>query len=94
VLRTFSREVKVVHVVILTANKSQFLSFFVYRRQTRDRFRMCNNYRPITTGPTVLYGHVVEMVRCDWPFTVEYIISAFIIGIVTLTTYRDNSWFK
>ena len=29
--------------MLLTANKSQFLSFFVYRRQSRDRFRICVN---------------------------------------------------
>ena len=31
--------------VILTANKSQFLSFFVYMRQSRDRFRICDKTR-------------------------------------------------
>ena len=42
--------------------------------------QQCNNYRPITTVQyrRILYGHVVGMVRCDWPFTVGYIITTSI----------------
>ena len=38
--------------------------------------QLCNNYRPISTVHyrRILYGHMVGMVRCDWPFTVGYII--------------------
>jgi len=28
---------------------------------------------------TILYGHVVGMVRCDWSFTVGYIIKSFTV---------------
>ena len=33
-----------------------------------------NKYRPITTVQyrRILYGHVVGIVRCDWPFTLGY----------------------
>ena len=42
--------------------------------------QLCNNYRPISIVQyrRILYGHVVWMVRCDWPFTVGYIINATI----------------
>ena len=38
--------------------------------------QLYNNYRPITTVQCrrILEAHVVGMVRCDWPFTVGYII--------------------
>ena len=42
--------------------------------------QLCNTYRPITTVQyrRILYGHVVGMVLCDWPFTVGYIITNYI----------------
>ena len=38
--------------------------------------QLCTNYHPITTVQyrRILYGYVVGMVRCDWPFTVGYIL--------------------
>ena len=42
--------------------------------------QLCNNYRPITTVQyrRILYGHVVGMMRCDWPSTDGYIINGYI----------------
>ena len=38
--------------------------------------QLYDNYRPITTVQyrRILDGHVVGIMRCDWPFTVGYII--------------------
>jgi len=42
--------------------------------------QLYNIYRPITTvqNRRILDDHVVGMVRCDWPFTVGYIIKVYI----------------
>jgi len=38
--------------------------------------QLSNHYCPITTVQyrILVYGHVVGIMRCDWPFTVGYII--------------------
>jgi len=45
--------------------------------------QLYNHYHPITTVQyhRILDGHVVRMVRCDWPFTVGYIIIHYIMHI-------------
>jgi len=42
--------------------------------------QLYNNFRPITTVQyhRILYGHIVGMMRCDWSFTVGYIITNYI----------------
>jgi len=53
----------------------RFLSLTLYGRSTSLNCAITTvQYRPYQ------YGHVVEMVRCDWPFTVGYIIKLVING--------------
>ena len=49
--------------------------------------------KPATIPFRILYGHVVEMMSCDWLFTVGYIISLFIVHVcnfVYVWTYLCN----
>jgi len=51
---------------------------------------MYNNYRPITTVQYrwIVDGHVVGMVRCDWPFTAGYIINTIHMFAKVIFTKR------
>jgi len=62
------------HLIRMLFSANAFVVDFTWEVNCNQLY---NNYRPITTVHyrRIMYGHVEGMMRCDWQFTVGYIIS-------------------